>query len=205
MDSKYTPSNHACMSEYIDKFIEPYSKAKEECDPIEKGKKGQHGHYARLEDMYKAILPACRKNGLEIFHMRSPYNDDKEVMYTRITHKASGQWIQDVRFAESEKPGNQGKGGADTYCKRYALLALFGWPDNEDDDGQSEQDHIAQEIANPISQEQLIELQEAIKSYTNSKDLYGNIRYANKVKELSELSAQQFKGAMFYVQKKGIK
>lgn len=200
--NKYTPSQNACMSDYIDKFIIAYSKAKAECDTIQKGKKGQHGNYATYEDISKAIIPACRDNGLEIIHMRYPLND-KEIMCTRIIHRESGQWMQDVRYAESEKPGNQGKGAADTYCKRYALQALFGWPDNEDDDGQDEQNHIAKEDSTPISQSQLADLQSAIKSFSNGKDLYSAIKYKNQVADLSELSSLQFKGAMFYVTKSG--
>lgn len=198
----YTKSQCVCMSDYIDKFIVAYSAAKAACETIQKSGSNQGRGYAKYEDLSRAIIPACREKGLEIIHMRYPLNE-KEVMCTRIIHRESGQWMQDVRYAESEKPGNQGKGAADTYSKRYALLALFGWPDNEDDDGQSEQDHIATEDAAPITQEQLTELQSAIKACSNGNDLYRSILGKNSVKDLVELSVSEFKGAMFYVNNYG--
>jgi len=134
------------MSDYIDKFIVAYANARRTFPPTGKSKSysvgGRAIRYANLEDVYNAVLKPLDENEITAFHMGYPHSEGKEVIVTRLIHRPSGQWIQDVRYAESEKPGNQEKGKANTYMKRYALLALCGISAEEDDDGQAEQTHI---------------------------------------------------------------
>jgi len=154
--------------------------------------------YAKIEDIYHAVEGALSKNNIIILHFARPENE-KEYLYTRLVHTTSGQFIEDCRILESEKPGNQAKGAANTYMKKYALLSLCAIA-TEDDDGEEEQHYIAKVKQEPtITDEQLSFLQNEIKSYANAKLLYGNILKFNKINNLSELKAASFEAVKSYI------
>lgn len=55
------------------------------------------------------------------------------VLRTRLWHVPSGEWLDSVMELQAEKAGMQPMGSAITYARRYALKALFGMVDVDDD------------------------------------------------------------------------
>jgi hypothetical protein len=63
------------------------------------------------------------------------YKDDKTILVTTLMH-TSGQWIDSSLPLPITKPGCQEIGSSTTYCRRYALAAMIGIS-QYDDDGES--------------------------------------------------------------------
>ena len=126
--------------------------------------------------------------------------DGVEYLYTRLIHTETGQFIEDCRILESEKPGNQGKGASNTYMKKYALLSLCAIA-TEDDDGEEEERHIAKKQQAPdlVVKNEIEELQRLIKACVNSNSLYANILKLNKIQNLSQLPFSSFEVVKSYI------
>lgn len=58
---------------------------------------------------------------------------DGPVLITRVWHPKSGQWIESRMTLVLDKQTAQAQGSAITYARRYALKALFGMVDVDDD------------------------------------------------------------------------
>lgn len=168
------------------------------------GKSGNNAHikqkYALLKDIYNAIVPALAEYNIVAFHYNRVISVGLEYVHTQLFHHPTGQFIEDCRIQESEKPGNQGKGAANTYMKRYALLSLCGIaPDEEDDDGQEEERYIARSYDKYITEDQIRSLQTAIKNCANANTLYNNILRFNKINDLAQLKASSFESVKSYI------
>jgi hypothetical protein len=182
-------------------LAQAFAKAKAEFRPT--GLSGTNAHqkyeYARIADIYSAVEDSLLKNNIIIWHFSKVDSGGLELFRTRLIHILSGQFIEDERILESEKPGNQGKGAANTYMKKYALLSLCAIP-TEDDDWDEEQRYIEKRANEPaISKEQIEELQAAIKTAANGRLLYGNILKFNKVQDLSQLKSSSFISVKSYI------
>lgn len=198
----YSPATTRCMSEDIRQLAQSFLLAKKEFVATGKSARNEHQKYsyAKIGDIYNAVEEALMKNNIWIVHFSS-FDNDKEILYTRLIHTLTGQFIEDARLIESEKPGNQAKGAANTYIKKYAVLSLCAIS-AEDDDANEEERYIARRAAEPaITQEQLKELQEEIKASNNKNNLYSNILKFNKVKDLIELKASSFEYVKSYILK----
>jgi hypothetical protein len=157
--------------------------------------------YATLRDIYKAIKTALKKENIWVEHHASKSDTGMDYIHTRLTHSKTGQFLEDCRMIESEKPGNQGKGSANTYCKRYALLALCAIEideDEDDDDGVAEAERIAKGF---ISKAQYDELDKMLTECPNEKEIYEGILRINKIKYLDELKAEKFEDVKIVIQK----
>ena len=108
---------------------------------IHKEARGNFGKYADLATVLSAILPALSKNGLALVQTFEPcaYEGADQLLVTTLLH-SSGEKI------ESRCPLiiNKGRnplhdwGGATTYTRRYAALAILCLAAGiEDDDGES--------------------------------------------------------------------
>lgn len=202
MEQPIINSNTPAISEDIRAFGAAFLLAKKEFRAT--GLSGTNAHqkytYAKIGDIYHAVEGALSKNNIIIWHFARPDND-KEYLYTRLTHVLTGQFIEDCRILESEKPGNQAKGSANTYMKKYALLSLCAIA-AEDDDGEEEERYISRKVEEPyMAEPQIIYLQNEIKSSANSKILYGNILSFNKIQDLSQLRASSFQSVKSYIDK----
>jgi hypothetical protein len=94
--------------------------------------------YATLESVRAAILEPMAQNGLSIIQLPSMSNS-KVALTTRLLHK-SGQWVEDTCELLIEKPTMQGLGSALTYMRRYAISALTGLGEKDDDGNAAEKD-----------------------------------------------------------------
>lgn len=198
MEHTVTNSNTAAMSSDIRAIAAAFLLAKKEF--IATGLGGTNAHqkykYAKIEDIYHAIEAGLSNNNIIIWHFARPL-EGVEYLYTRLVHTVTGQFIEDCRIIESEKTGNQGKGAANTYMRKYALLSLCAIS-TEDDDCEEEELYISKE-SQYISDEQLRSLQNAIKSCNNGAALYSNILKFNKIQELGYLRASSFESVKTYV------
>src|SRR5277367_1389539 len=181
-------SNTPAMSEDIRAIATAFLLAKKEFRAT--GLAGTNAHqkynYAKIGDIYHAVEDALAKHDIIIWHFDRPDNGI-EYCYTRLVHAPTGQFIEDCRILESEKSGNQAKGAANTYMKKYALLSLCAIS-AEDDDGQEEERYIARRAEEPqLSDEQITLLQSMIKACRNRSSLYSNILKFNKISDLSQL------------------
>jgi len=201
MSEKYSVSGTRSMSEDIRQVSQAFLLAKREF--VATGRSARNDHqkysYAKIGDIYNAVEEALMKNNIIIWHFSTIQPDSQEILVTRLIHTLSGQFVEDARLLVSEKPGNQAKGAANTYMKKYALLSLCAIS-TEDDDAQEEERYIAKKAAEPsINAEQLKELQEEIKVAPNKVVIYNNILKFNKLRDLSELKASSFDYVKTYI------
>lgn len=201
MNEKYSVSGTKAMSDDIRQISQAFLLAKREF--VATGRSARNDHqkysYAKIGDIYNAVEEALMKNNIIIWHYSTIQQDNQETLVTRLIHTQSGQFVEDSRLLISEKPGNQAKGAANTYMKKYALLSLCAIS-TEDDDAQEEERYIAKKSAEPaISEEQLKDLQELIKVAPNKVVIYKNILKFNKLKDLAELKAGSFEYVKTYI------
>ena len=120
--NEFSKSNSPSMSEDIRAIAAALLLAKREFSAT--GLSGRNHNqkydYAKIEDIYSAVEEALRKNNIAIWHFARP-EGGVEYLYTRLVHSPTGQYIEDCRILESDKPGNQSKGAADTYVKKRAV------------------------------------------------------------------------------------
>lgn len=90
--------------------------------------------YADLAGILNMVRPALSKNGIAV--AQHPSFDGGTVSVQTILLHSSGQWMSSTIAAPVAKSDAQGIGSATTYCRRYALAAIAGIA-QEDDDGNS--------------------------------------------------------------------
>jgi hypothetical protein len=186
------------MSEDIRELGAALLRAKNQFKHIEKSGENSHQRYeyARIGDIYNAIEGALMENNILVVHAGGV--TEKEYLITRLIHVPTGQFMQDVRLLESEKPGNQAKGATNTYMRKYALLSLCALS-TEDDDGAAESEHINEKPL--VSTEQVQELIALIKECGDPKKVYSDIRGFNKINDLYELKRESFNSVKSYITK----
>ena len=92
-------------------------------------------NYADLESVWDACRSLLSDNGLAVMQFPGEYMDGNMALNTIITHK-SGEWMSQEMSVPVSKPDAQGAGSALTYMRRYALAAVVGVV-QADDDGDS--------------------------------------------------------------------
>lgn len=95
--------------------------------------------YADLPAVVDAIKPALNDAGISFLQAATPSDDDKLHLTTRLIH-SSGEWIEDTLVIPLPKQDPQGYGSAMTYARRYALAAMTGLY-QDDDDGNAGSGH----------------------------------------------------------------
>jgi hypothetical protein len=92
-------------------------------------------NYADLESVWDACRDLLSANGLAIMQFPGDYVDGNMTLTTVMTH-SSGEWVAQNMSLPVSKPDAQGAGSAITYMRRYALAAIVGVV-QADDDGNS--------------------------------------------------------------------
>jgi len=90
--------------------------------------------YADLATVWDVCRSPMSKNGLALMQQIN-YLNDKTVLVTTLTH-ASGQWMRSIAPIITAKQDAQGMGAGITYMRRYAMCAMLGIT-QDDDDGNS--------------------------------------------------------------------
>lgn len=105
--------------------------AKKTCDnPFFKSK------YADLATVWDVCREPLTKNGLSVVQMPGAVDEKGNVEIATMLLHSSGQWIRSTMSIKATKVDAQGIGSAITYGRRYALAAMVGLA-QEDDDGES--------------------------------------------------------------------
>jgi hypothetical protein len=90
--------------------------------------------YADLESVWDACRDLLASNGLAVAQFPGTYSDlDKSMSLTTILTHNSGEWISQEMSVPVTKPDAQGAGSALTYMRRYALAAVVGVVQADDD------------------------------------------------------------------------
>lgn len=104
---------------------------------IHKDAKAQYGKFADLATVLTAVTPALAKNGLACPQTFRPSDDGSQTLLITTLLHTSGESVQ----SEVPMMVNAGRnvlhdfGGAVTYLRRYALLAILGLAADVDTDG----------------------------------------------------------------------
>lgn len=88
--------------------------------------------YADLASVWDACRTSLSKNGLAVMQVASTGDNGAAVVTTTLAHK-SGQWIRGTLALMPVKSDPQGMGSAYTYARRYALAAMVGVAQIDDD------------------------------------------------------------------------
>lgn len=111
--------------------------AQQEIDSVEKGTDNPYfkSKYADLNTVIDVIKPALNKAGVLFVQAPVPPKFEGNLaLETTLIHVASGETYSAIAEVPLAKSDPQGFGGAVTYTRRYALVALLGLK-QEDDDG----------------------------------------------------------------------
>jgi len=126
-----------CMSPEIGKLAKALSCAQEIIENVPKDKAGYNYKYATLASCLDVIKKPFALNGLAISQAISATESGELALITLLLHE-SGQWIKSIFPLKSEgtKSTNemQALGSGISYARRYALSAITGLA-QEDDDG----------------------------------------------------------------------
>jgi hypothetical protein len=132
-------NNDALMSNSIESLATALSKAQAAIENVSKDKQAYGYKYADLASCLAAVKKPLADNGLSVSQLVSQDKDGKQVLVTLLIHE-SGQWLKSIFAVENVvmKQCNslQQLGAGLTYTRRYALSAIVGLT-QEDDDAQS--------------------------------------------------------------------
>jgi hypothetical protein len=122
-------------SENINELATALAKAQGELKPAVKNTTNTFykSAYAALPEVMEACRAALSKHGLAVVQILK-YDTTGEWLETMLIHN-SGQWIKGMYPIRPVKNDPQGLGSAQTYARRYALMAMVGVvADDESDD-----------------------------------------------------------------------
>ncbi len=130
-------------SDSIKELATALAKAQGEIENASKASVNPHfkSKYADLAEVLNTVRPVFSKHGLAVTQFPS-YENGVVSVETILTH-ASGEWMSGTISAPVSKADAQGVGSATTYCRRYALAAVAGIA-QEDDDANSAVGHKPQ-------------------------------------------------------------
>ena len=132
-------NNDALMSEKIENLAVALSKAQAAIENVSKDKQGYGYKYADLASCLAALKKPLADNGLSVSQLVNQDKDGKQLLVTLLIHE-SGQWLKSIFALENVvmKQCNslQQMGAGITYARRYALSAIVGLT-QEDDDAQT--------------------------------------------------------------------
>lgn len=125
------------QSESIKELATALAKAQGELKHASKDSVNPHfkSKYADLASVWEACREALSNNGLAVMQFPAEFGNNTMTLVTRITH-SSGEWLEQSMTAPVSKPDPQGIGSCLTYMRRYALAAVVGVY-QDDDDGNS--------------------------------------------------------------------
>ena len=124
--------------------------------------------YADLGEVQECIAEPLAKHGL----MVTQTIEAEGLLRTRLWHVKSLEWIDSVVKLVTEKAGMQPLGSAITYARRYALKALFGMVDVDDDGKRTQRPAKQETAAEPVKPFDVVEeAVEAIRAASNPDEM----------------------------------
>lgn len=120
-------------------------------DPKASSENNHFGNkYADLGEVLDCVREPLQKNGLLLLQLLTVA---PASLHTRIVHIGTGQTIDSYHPLLPEKGGPQPFASCMTYARRYAIKALFGMVD-VDDDGEAAQDRAPAKKTQPAKPRQ---------------------------------------------------
>lgn len=120
------------MSPSINELATALSKMQSGLSGALKSAKSHHGSYANIESVWESIRDDLTKNGLSVSQLPGMTDSGQPALHTMLMH-TSGQYIASMTPVISVKPDPQSYGSAFTYFRRYALAAIIGQVQTDDD------------------------------------------------------------------------
>ena len=106
--------------------------------------------YADLESVWGACRDLLSAHGIAIMQFPGMYSDlDKSMSLTTIISHKSGEWLSQEMSVPVTKADAQGAGSAITYMRRYALAAVVGVV-QADDDGNAASNPASKPVNKPV-------------------------------------------------------
>lgn len=120
-------------SESIAKLAAALVKANAEVQHATKDRTNPHfkNDYATLESVLNAVKPVYATHGLAIVQLPG-FEDGRATLDTVVVHE-SGEWLAGLAGSPIQKQDPQGVGSALTYLRRYAVAAVAGIAQVDDD------------------------------------------------------------------------
>lgn len=133
------------QSEQINELASALAKAQGEIKNASKDSSNPHfkSRYADLASVWQACREPLSKHGLAVIQTMS-FSGEKPYLVTTLAH-SSGQWIRSMIMLPIQKPGPQELGSCLSYCRRYALAAMVGVYQDDDDGEEAEKLVTAQQ------------------------------------------------------------
>lgn len=121
------------QSEQINELMGALAKAQSEMSFAVKDNNNPYfkSTYADLGGVWDACRKPLSKHGLAVAQVVTT-EGDKPMLVTLLGH-SSGQWVKSLMQLPIQKPGPQEIGSCITYCRRYALAAMVGVYQDDDD------------------------------------------------------------------------
>jgi hypothetical protein len=186
------------MSEAIDQIAPAFVKAQAACAGAKKASNNPHfkSKYADLTQVWSACEDALEANGLAVLQGLGEAREGAMHMDTMLLH-VSGQWFKAHASIPLPKGDPQGYGSATTYLRRYALAAIMGIV-QEDDDGNaaSRPTNMASQTREPtIDAQQCAQLRQMIAQADTSEETFlsAGLKFKGT---LPELPARQYDAAI---------
>ena len=122
------------VSNELDKLAPAIVALQADLKPVEKTAANPffHSKYAPLPEVMKAVQPLLAAHKLAVLQFPS-HLDGQSALRTVLIHE-SGQKIEDVTPLLLAKDDPQGQASAQTYARRYGVMAVLGLVADEDDD-----------------------------------------------------------------------
>ena len=153
-------------SESITKLASALCKVQSEIVDATKDKSGDRGKYkyADLGQLLNLIRPVITKYGLSVSQFPCEAVDNESVAVETILMHESGEWISNkfsmklhrivTKDGRDVTNAPQAAGSVITYARRYALAAVIGIT-QEDDDAQENREQKKRDLVPKISQQQI--------------------------------------------------
>lgn len=147
------------QSENINELVTALAKAQGQMRGAVKDSTNPHfkSRYADLASVWEACREPLCENGLAVIQTMG-MEGDKQALVTTLGH-SSGQWIRSTVVLPLQKGTPQDLGSCITYCRRYALAAMVGIF-QEDDDGER-----AEKAYTPVKSGLTAQMEATLKGY----------------------------------------
>jgi len=149
-------------SESLVKFSPAFLKAQTSITFAAKDATNPHfkSKYADLESVIDAVKKSLNENGIMFIQSFSPSESGKLSLTTRLMHE-SGEWIEDTLNMPLQKNDAQGYGSAATYSRRYALAAITGLYQADDDGNEAVKPAPKKEFSENACEDSILAIEEA--------------------------------------------
>lgn len=148
-------SNESMMSEKIDCLTIALAKAQSVIENVSKDKQAYGYKYADLASCLQAIKKPLTDNGLAVSQLMSRDGQGNNILITLLMHE-SGQWLKSMSNIESvvmkQCNGLQQLGAGLTYARRYALSAIVGLTQEDDDAMSIGKPKVKETELNPVKE-----------------------------------------------------